>query len=117
MSPYVFLWLSAFIWTLAIELPIYVGFTRRHFEYWWSPVLLALGCNVATHPALWFVVPRFGTYATWLIVCESGVVVVEALLMGLALSRQMATRRAVRLALGTALVANAISTLIGLALI
>jgi hypothetical protein len=105
---YVDTWKIAFVWTQAIELPVYVLLLRRQFSHWYSPVLLSLFVNAVTHPLLWFVFPVFDPYPLWLLVGESSVVIVEALLVAAAL-RFRHNRRAILAALAS----NAISTALG----
>jgi hypothetical protein len=106
-------WPAAFAWTVAIELPLYALLVGRRFRRWWTVCLLALGLNVATHPALWFVMPRFEPYWLWVLVAEACVVAVETLLLALALRRARAPTP-LALAFVAALVANAASTAAGL---
>ena len=113
MSPPPLLWLVAFIWTVALELPIYVLFLRRRFKAWWAPCLLTLAVDVVTHPALWYVVPRFEPHEAWLALAEGGVVFVEGVLVALALSRRPSASD-VWDAMSSSLAANAFSTEAGL---
>lgn len=118
MSPYAVLWLSAFVWTMAIELPIYAGFLRRWFEHWWAPVLLCAACQATTHPILWFLAPRWEPYWSWVLICEACVVLAEAAIIAGVLQNQTPRRaEALRMGLVTAFVANLVSTLIGFLII
>lgn len=101
-------WKLAFVWTQAIELPVYFFLLRRQFRSWFAPVALSLFVNAVTHPLLWFVFPVFDPYPLWLAVAETSVTLTEALLVAAAL-RFRANRRA----LVAAVCANAISTAIG----
>ena len=112
-AAYAQLWLTAFVWTCAIELPIYVGFLRRYFGRWWAPVLVAMGLNITTHPVLWFVVPQFQPYWKWVVCAELGVWVTETLLCTAVLSRMTSWRSALLQGALTAFVANLVSTLVG----
>jgi len=109
MSPSPLLWLAAFVWTLAVELPIYVVWLRRRMRRWWAPCLLAFVVNLATHPAFWYGFPRFGPYWLYVLVGEVCVVIVETAIVVAALGPR---RRG--LAFGAGLTANAASTLVGL---
>jgi hypothetical protein len=71
------LWLTAFAWTIAFELPVYVALTK--FRAWWMPVVFAFAVNALTHPLLWFVVPRVGPFWLFVLYGEAGVIAVEAL--------------------------------------
>jgi hypothetical protein len=106
-------WLVAFVWTNAIELPVYALVVGRRFRRWWTLCLVVLAANVLTHPALWFLVPRFSPYWLWLAIAESGVVTVETLLLAVALTRAGAPAPG-KLAFAAALLANAASTAVGL---
>ena len=46
-------WLFAFVWTLAIEIPIYAAVLGRGRR----TLALAIAVNVLTHPLLWIVRP------------------------------------------------------------
>ena len=104
----------AFLWTCALELPVYVLFVGRRLERWWSVCVLALLLNVATHPALWHLFPRFGPAALWLMIAESTVIGIEALLVAVVLARSMPAAQAAGLGLLASLAANAFSTGAGL---
>ncbi|WP_375769113.1 hypothetical protein NR798_46840 [Archangium gephyra] len=78
MSGFVHLWLMAFVWTLALELPVYVAVLHRHLARWWAPVLLTLALNTLTHPALWFLAPTWEPFWSWLLVWETVVALVES---------------------------------------
>jgi len=113
---YVTLWLVAYVWTLAIELPIMVLVTRHAFVRWWVPCLFAFGVNTVTHPSLWFLFPRFEPYETWLLVAEGVVWTTEAVLLAIALGRFHGTgsgRWAVPVGIVAAVLANAASTAFG----
>ncbi len=104
-------WAVAFGLTVAIEAPIYVyGLRRLGLSPWWGCVLVAVALQVSTHPALWFVAPRFEPYALWLLVMESLVIAVETAGVRVATSAPWSKCFAL------ALLANAVSTLVGLIL-
>ncbi|HEU0029719.1 MAG TPA: hypothetical protein VFQ53_03730 [Kofleriaceae bacterium] len=103
------LWLYAFAWTLALELPVYVVVLRRSFTAWWPPCALALAVNLVTHPLLWFAFPQLSPWPLHLVVSEACVIAVEAAIVAVFVP----WRRAVV----AAVLANVISTLIGLVLI
>lgn len=114
---YELLWLRAFALTCLIEVPIYMFVLRRALPDWRWRLLLAFGLQVATHPALWFVAPRFDPYWAWLVVMELCVFAVEAAGVALALRLRPTPRRVLGLALFAAFAANAVSTLVGLAIL
>jgi hypothetical protein len=111
-APPLSLWAWAFAWTLAFELPIYALILRRWVRGGWPMSAVLIGVNVATHPALWYLAPRFSPYWLWVLTMETGVVLVEALLLTLYLGRQDVPLPWLR-ALLAAFVANALSTLLG----
>ena len=43
-------WLSAFIWTLVIELPVYELGGKSPPLPWWHMPVVTLGLNILTHP-------------------------------------------------------------------
>ena len=112
---YFFGWLTAFVWTCAIEIPIYALFFRPRFKSPWTAVGLAFGLQVVTHPTLWYAIPQFEPYETWLLVAETGVTTTEALLASVAL--HLADRsqpgRAVGVGALAAIVANVTTTYVG----
>ena len=114
MSEYTLLWLEAFIWTLAIELPLVVLTMRRSVSKWWIPVLLAVVVNTTTHPLLWFVFPRFGDYATWVTIAEAFVWFTEAIMLTFLVAPDVGLKRAAIIGPIAAIVANAASTAVGL---
>lgn len=71
-------------------------------------VFMTLTVNLLTHPALWYLAPRFDPYWLWLLVMESAVVAVEAVVITLWLRGQGGS------GLRISLIANAASTVIGL---
>jgi hypothetical protein len=106
----------AFLWTCALELPVYTLLLGRRFERWWTVCVLTLLLNTATHPVLWFLFPRFDPPTLWLVVAEGWVVLMEAAALTAILSRSMNLRGAAARGLVAALAANAFSTTVGLAL-
>ncbi len=104
-------WAWAFAWTLALELPVYALILRRWVRGGLPLLAVLLGINVATHPALWYLAPRFWPYWLWVLTIELGVVMIEALLLTLYLRRQSVPLPWLR-ALIAAFIANAFSTLI-----
>ena len=98
------LWLAAFLFTQAVELPVYLLATRgRPLP---QRLALGLGASALTHPVVWWVIPRlpWETYRAYFLAAEGFAVAVEALLLA-------AFR--VRRPLLWALVANAASVALG----
>jgi hypothetical protein len=118
MSEYTQQWLVAYIWTLAIEVPLMVLILRRASQTMWVPTLLALVVNTVTHPTLWFVFPEFRallpSYAAWVTVAEAFVWTGEALMLTLMMAPEVGLKRSVKVGPLAAVVANAASTAIGL---
>lgn len=49
-------WLVAFVWTLALETPVYALCLEREARRWWAPLAVSLLLNVMTHPLFaWWV--------------------------------------------------------------
>ncbi|TNF27832.1 MAG: hypothetical protein EP329_18955 [Deltaproteobacteria bacterium] len=111
---YELLWLRAFALTVLIEVPIYTLFLQRFGRPVVAVVLVAIGLQVATHPALWFVAPRFEPYWAWVLTMELLIWLVEGLLAGLAIDHPTGRGRAFAVGLLASLSANATSTLFGL---
>lgn len=105
-------WLRAFLLTLAVELPIVLALLRGRQPG--SPRLAALlvFANLATHLVVWFVFPQllYTSTAEYLAVAESWAVLAEAVFLWLVV-RGLSPLRAA----AAALVANAASFLVGLA--
>lgn len=87
-------WRDAFLFTQAVEIPIYV-FAMRHAvakgiaerpRSWGIQILAAFGASAITHPVVWFVIPRLAAsfadpghaYLEYVIRAETFAVVVEA---------------------------------------
>jgi hypothetical protein len=105
-------WLEAFVWTCAIETPVYVLLLRRSFRAWWAPVAVSIGLQLATHPLLWLSFPRRSSFWPAFVAFELGVALVEGLLVGLLL-RRVGERRAFPRGMTAGLLANALSAAIG----
>ena len=68
-------WTRAFLLTLAIEAPlVLIGFARVGIT---KRIAIFFLANCLTHPALWFVFPRFDPYVIWLLLAETIVILVE----------------------------------------
>ena len=75
------LWLAAFLFTEAAELPVYLLATRgRPLP---QRLAIALGASAITHPIVWWVIPRvpWPTYTHYFIAAEGFAVLAEALLL------------------------------------
>ncbi len=107
-------WLEAFLWTCAIEQPVYAFALRGVYTDWRAACAISLLLNSVTHPLLWWATKSTGPGEV--AAAEAVVFVVEALVLRLILSRRLKTWPAWRLALGASLTANAASWLGGLAL-
>lgn len=116
-------WLSAYLVTCAVEVPLVVWLTRR--LGWWGeagpggaagprlPEAVAVGWTLQlTHPVLWLVDPE-----PWagLLVAEGVIVAVEALALAGWAARRLKVSPPVGGALLVTLVANASSLVVGLA--
>lgn len=103
-------WLSAFVVTQAVEMPIYLYALREPpptIERMPTAVALAFGASALTHPIVWFVIPKLipSPWLTMVIVAELFAITAEA-----AWLRAFGLRRA----LAWAGVANATSVLVGI---
>ena len=111
----------AFVWTCALELPVYAFLLARRFESWWTTLALTLVLNAITHPVLWLLVPLWTSSAAGAAAAEAVVVVVEGLLVAGLLSLRTRhnrsrppARAALASGLGAAVLANLVSALVGL---
>lgn len=77
-------WSTAFLWTLALELPIYALFLRTRLRAR-SFFFAVLGGNAFTHPIVWNTVLRFDDYDTGFWVMECFAVLAEGLFVAIAL--------------------------------
>lgn len=112
MNGFVVLWARAFALTLAVELPIGAALLRPLGSLPRRTSLVFLA-NLASHPAVWFVFPELGlSPRAWLVLAELWAVAIEAF----AYASQGRGAIDVRRALLTAIVANAASLALGLAL-
>lgn len=83
-------WLRAFVFTQAVEVPVYVLAMRHAVRTGWSErprtlipqILLAFGATAVTHPMVWYLIPLVASpldsYAAYVAVAETFAVVVEA---------------------------------------
>lgn len=114
-------WLDAFLWTLALETPIYALFLRGRLGVV-AFLATALGINAFTHPIVWNTMLRFADYETGWWVMESFAVASEAAIVGIVLARMNRRRTTeerhsvggiVARAFLAALAANAFSAIAG----
>jgi hypothetical protein len=85
-------WLEAFVWTCAIETPVYVAVLRGRLGPWWAPIALSIVLQSLTHPPMWALFPRTGGYWGPFVAFELGVVLAEGALAAVALRRAGAGR-------------------------
>ncbi len=81
-------WLSAFAFTQAVEIPLYVAVVRRSVRVFATQrplalaaqIALAFGASAVTHPIVWFLIPRIpaSSYAEMVARAELFAVIVEA---------------------------------------
>ena len=72
--------------------------------------IMTLVVNTLTHPALWYLAPRFGPWWAWLLVMETCVALTEAAVIGAWLRARGGHARGLRISL----TANLASTIVGL---
>lgn len=109
-------WLTAFLWTCALEQPVYVLMTRRGFKRWWEPCLLNAAVNALTHPLVWTLALGPGTRAWDLAALELMAILIEGAVAALCLRRALPPREAWTRGLGAAAAANLASVMGGMAL-
>ncbi len=113
---YELMWLRAFALTVLIEVPLWVLVLRSRFERLREAIFLAFALQVITHRALWFLAPRFEPYWAWVTVMELCVLSIEAGVAAWVMGRGPGWGATIRLALFASLLANAVSTAVGLLL-
>lgn len=80
-------WLSAFLFTQAVEIPVYLIALRRSrdalapIEGALPRLAAAFGASLVTHPIVWFVIPTlpFGSYEGMVVGAESFAIIAEGL--------------------------------------
>jgi hypothetical protein len=87
MAGVVLPWLWAFLFTEAVEVPIWAYALRKHARREgeerldpWACVALGFGASAITHPIVWFVFPRLAPGSYWVMTAqaEAFAVLVEA---------------------------------------
>jgi len=88
MSPETSAWLSAFLFTEAVEVPIYLACMQlpadddrpRALDGPGGRLAVAFGASLVTHPIVWFLIPRIpaGSYAEMVARAEAFAIVAEA---------------------------------------
>ena len=103
-------WFTAFVLTLAVELPIAAWLLRRAEPNLGRRVALVTFANLASHPAVWFVVTQLFLVGTleYVIAAEGWAVAVEALFFAVTIRGLGASQAFV-----VALVANGASFAVG----
>jgi hypothetical protein len=105
-------WFRAFLLTLVVETPIVALLLRRWERSWPRLLLLICFANLASHPAVWFVLTQLLVIGTpgYIVIAEGWAIGCEALFYWAAF-RGLPVRRAIV----ASLVANAASFAVGLA--
>ena len=125
-------WGEAFLWTCALETPVYALLLRRSFHKrrydvpptsydvpptsyaaWAAAVTVGIFLQLLTHPALWWLWPLDWPYWHAFFVGETAVVLVEGAAVALLLLL-LRERRPILRGFAIALLANTISASIGL---
>lgn len=101
-------WLAAFVWTFALEQPVYLLALRGFAARWWEPCAATLLLNLVTHPAIWAWAVAAERSLAQTAAAEGVVVLIEAALLGGFLRRRGAPHFA-RRGLCAAAAANAFS--------
>ena len=119
MTPYVRAWLRAFLFTQAVEVPIWAYALyahRRPGRYlWpaWVAVAAGFGASLITHPVVWFVIPSH-TFVPEGSPSWYGVMVAEAETFAVVVEAVYTSALGLRWALGWSLVANGASAGLGM---
>lgn len=77
-SDLITVWLWAFARTNLVEVPLYVWLGRKAGLSPKAAALVAVTANCLTHPALWFLAPRWEPYAAWIVTMELAIILFEA---------------------------------------
>lgn len=105
-------WLLAFGLTLAIELAVVVPMLREAEPDLGRRLAFGFYANLATHPAVWFIIPKFGlALVPSVAIAEVWALVLEGFFYSLVLPK-LGLQRAMMISI----VANAASFTIGMAL-
>lgn len=108
----VYAWLHAFIATLVLETPIVVWLTRDSGLSIGRRIAISVFANLATHPAVWFIIPHFGLSSNGtLLVAEVWAIAIEWAIYFVAIPKITVQR-----ALAVSAIANGASYAIGLVL-
>ncbi len=59
------MYLQIFLTTCVLESPFYLGYARWKKKPWWLAISLLFLANLATHPAVVFLVPRLAARYRW----------------------------------------------------
>ena len=121
MTPYVRAWMWAFLFTQAVEVPIWAYALREHRRPapgrnpWpaWANVAAGFGASLVTHPVVWFVIP-FHTLVPQSSPSWYGVMVAEAETFAVVVEAVYTGALGLRWSLGWSLVANGASAGLGL---
>ena len=105
--------LNAFVWTCAIEIPIYAWWMRGYVASGWTLVVIAFCLQLATQPLLWEFTARTAGDRADLLLAEFIVVVVEATMLYAAIRWQGRSQPRVGTVLWVAAVANSTSLACG----
>jgi hypothetical protein len=84
MSPAIAAWLSAFLFTQAVEIPIYARAMRPWPRALGLKLAIAFGASAVTHPVVWFVIPTLRAWSPYpyeemVVRAETFAVVIEGL--------------------------------------
>lgn len=116
MSPPIEDWLVAFLLTCVCELPIVAALLHRRLGLA-RALTIALGAQFLTHPALWYLLPRFSPWWAWVTAAEIGIFIVEgAVFAWLLRAVDGDWRPAVLRGFGASFLANTASVALGLGL-
>jgi len=78
-EPILWRWFYSFIFTLSVEVPIFMLFAYKQNVPWWRAALAGAAGTCFTHPALWFMWrPMFDVYFYYIISGELLVSCIES---------------------------------------
>lgn len=107
-------WLSAFLFTIAFEMPIFAWGMRRAFPDGRVQVAIAVGASLITHPILWIATRSAEIDGAHLLLYEAIVAIVEAIYLLSIWKWRGAGKPSASRCLLVALLANALSFGLGL---
>lgn len=107
-------WLSAYLLTVALEMPVWAWGLRRAFPKGWALIGITFGTSLVTHPLLWLAYHSAERFDRSLLLAEGAVATVEGLLVWILWSWKGKGEVSVARCFTISVLANATSTTLGL---